>query len=84
MRRRAFSSGLKGRAEAMVALLEGVLGDRPGAPVRPMPEHFGAIHLYVHAVEISGGRSGRRPMRRGCCAPPRRRAMRPSPGKRAR
>ena len=43
----------KGRAATIVALLEEVLGDRPGATVRPMPDHLGAIHLYIHAVEAS-------------------------------
>lgn len=43
----------KGRTERMVALLEGVLGTRELAPLKAMPDHPGAIHLYIHAVEAS-------------------------------
>ena len=42
----------KGATERIVALLEGVLGDRAG-PVAPNPLHTGAIHLYIHTVEAS-------------------------------
>ncbi len=38
--------------ERTLALLEGVLGDRP-SPVTPNPLHTGAIHLYIHIVEAS-------------------------------
>jgi tetratricopeptide (TPR) repeat protein len=43
----------KGQTERMVALLEGVLGMRELGPLQAMPEHPGAIHLYIHAVEAS-------------------------------
>jgi tetratricopeptide (TPR) repeat protein len=43
----------KGATERMVALLEGVLGDRSHGPLVPQPNHPGAIHLYIHAVEAS-------------------------------
>jgi tetratricopeptide (TPR) repeat protein len=43
----------KGNTEAIVALLEGVLGERQGSPIRAMPDHPGAIHLYIHTVEAS-------------------------------
>ncbi len=43
----------KGATERMVALIEGVLGDRPLGPLVPQPDHPGAIHLYIHAVEAS-------------------------------
>ncbi|MBD0272900.1 MAG: hypothetical protein ICV73_13350 [Acetobacteraceae bacterium] len=42
----------KGATERIVALLEGVLGDRP-SPIAPDPLHPGAIHLYIHTVEAS-------------------------------
>jgi tetratricopeptide (TPR) repeat protein len=42
----------KGATERIVALLEGVLGDRP-SPIAPNPLHPGAIHLYIHTVEAS-------------------------------
>jgi tetratricopeptide (TPR) repeat protein len=43
----------KGATERMVALIEGVLGDRQVGPLVADPEHPGAIHLYIHAVEAS-------------------------------
>jgi len=43
----------KGKTERMVALLEGVLGDRQLGPLVANPDHPGAIHLYIHAVEAS-------------------------------
>jgi tetratricopeptide (TPR) repeat protein len=43
----------KGATERMVALIEGVLGDRPLGPLAANPDHPGAIHLYIHAVEAS-------------------------------
>jgi tetratricopeptide (TPR) repeat protein len=43
----------KGRTARMVELLEGVLGDRSVGPLRADPNHPGAIHLYIHAVEAS-------------------------------
>jgi tetratricopeptide (TPR) repeat protein len=42
----------KGATERIVALLEGVLGDR-ASPIAPNPLHPGAIHLYIHTVEAS-------------------------------
>ncbi len=42
----------KGATERIVALLEGVLGDRP-SPIALNPLHPGAIHLYIHTVEAS-------------------------------
>jgi tetratricopeptide (TPR) repeat protein len=43
----------KGKTERMVALIEGVLGERPLGPLVADPNHPGAIHLYIHAVEAS-------------------------------
>jgi hypothetical protein len=43
----------KGKTERMVALIEGVLGVRQIGPLAAMPDHPGAIHLYIHAVEAS-------------------------------
>jgi tetratricopeptide (TPR) repeat protein len=43
----------KGATERMIALIEGVLGTRPGSLVTADPDHPGAIHLYIHAVEAS-------------------------------
>ncbi|GGD34767.1 hypothetical protein GCM10011335_42270 [Aureimonas glaciei] len=43
----------KGRTAHMVALLEAVLGDTQLRPLVPDPDHPGAIHLYIHAVEAS-------------------------------
>ncbi len=43
----------KGATERMVALIEGVLGDRPPGPLVANPDHPGAIHLYIHAVEAT-------------------------------
>jgi tetratricopeptide (TPR) repeat protein len=43
----------KGKTERMIALIEGVLGDRPLGPLVANPDHPGAIHLYIHAVEAS-------------------------------
>jgi tetratricopeptide (TPR) repeat protein len=43
----------KGRADRMIALIEGVLGEREVGPLKAAPEHPGAIHLYIHAVEAS-------------------------------
>ncbi len=43
----------KGPTERMVALIEGVLGDRQVGSLTPDPDHPGAIHLYIHAVEAS-------------------------------
>ncbi len=43
----------KGRSGRMVELIEGVLGDRQVGPLKAMPDHPGAVHLYIHAVEAS-------------------------------
>jgi tetratricopeptide (TPR) repeat protein len=43
----------KGATERMVALIEGVLGERPHGRLAANPDHPGAIHLYIHAVEAS-------------------------------
>lgn len=43
----------KGKTERIVALLEGVLGSRELGSLEAMPDHPGAIHLYIHAVEAS-------------------------------
>jgi tetratricopeptide (TPR) repeat protein len=43
----------KGKTERMVALIEGVLGTQQLGPLQAMPDHPGAIHLYIHAVEAS-------------------------------
>lgn len=43
----------KGKTERMVALIEGVLGARELGPLAPYPDHPGAAHLYIHAVEAS-------------------------------
>jgi tetratricopeptide (TPR) repeat protein len=43
----------KGKTERMVALIEGVLGERPLGPLVADPNHPGAIHIYIHAVEAS-------------------------------
>jgi tetratricopeptide (TPR) repeat protein len=43
----------KGKTERMVALIEGVLGTRELGPLVAYPDHPGAIHLYIHAVESS-------------------------------
>lgn len=43
----------KGKTERMVALIEGVLGARQVGSLKAMPDHPGAIHLYIHAVEAS-------------------------------
>jgi len=43
----------KGRTARMVELIEGVLGDRQVGPLQAYPDHPGAIHLYIHAVESS-------------------------------
>lgn len=43
----------KGKTERTVALIEGVLGERQLGPLVPNPNHPGAIHLYIHAVEAS-------------------------------
>jgi tetratricopeptide (TPR) repeat protein len=43
----------KGATAKMVALIEGVLGDRQVGPLKANPDHPGAIHLYIHAVEAS-------------------------------
>lgn len=43
----------KGKTGRMVELLEGVLGTRQAGSLQPMPDHPGAIHLYIHAVEAS-------------------------------
>lgn len=43
----------KGRSGRMVELIEGVLGDRQVGSLKPEPNHPGAIHLYIHAVEAS-------------------------------
>jgi len=37
----------------MVELIEGVLGDRQVGSLRAEPDHPGAVHLYIHAVEAS-------------------------------
>ncbi|KAA2212436.1 hypothetical protein F0Q34_15050 [Pseudoroseomonas oryzae] len=43
----------KGATERMLALLEGVLGTRQLGALAAKPDHPGAIHLYIHAVEAS-------------------------------
>jgi tetratricopeptide (TPR) repeat protein len=43
----------KGKTERMVELIEGVLGTRRVGSLVPKPDHPGAIHLYIHAVEAS-------------------------------
>jgi hypothetical protein len=43
----------KGATARMVALIEGVLGERQVGPLKANPDHPGAIHLYIHAVEAS-------------------------------
>jgi len=43
----------KGRTARMVELIEGVLGDRQVGSLRAEPDHPGAVHLYIHAVEAS-------------------------------
>jgi len=43
----------KGKTEKIVALIEGVLGTRQLGPLEANPDHPGAIHLYIHAVESS-------------------------------
>jgi hypothetical protein len=43
----------KGKTEKIVALIEGVLGTRQLGPLEANPDHPGAIHLYIHAVEAS-------------------------------
>jgi tetratricopeptide (TPR) repeat protein len=43
----------KGKTERMVELIEGVLGTRQVGSLVPKPDHPGAIHLYIHAVEAS-------------------------------
>jgi tetratricopeptide (TPR) repeat protein len=43
----------KGKTERIVALLEGVLGTMQLGPLEAKPDHPGAIHLYIHAVEAS-------------------------------
>lgn len=43
----------KGATARMVALIEGVLGERQVGPLVAAPNHPGAIHLYIHAVEAS-------------------------------
>jgi len=43
----------KGKTAKIVALLEGVLGTSQLGPLQPSPDHPGAIHLYIHAVEAS-------------------------------
>jgi tetratricopeptide (TPR) repeat protein len=43
----------KGRTERMLSLIEGVLGEQKLGPLTANPDHPGAIHLYIHAVEAS-------------------------------
>jgi tetratricopeptide (TPR) repeat protein len=43
----------KGKTGRMVELIEGVLGDRKAGPLMADPDHPGAIHLYIHAIESS-------------------------------
>ncbi len=43
----------KGRTARMVELIEGVLGDRQVGSLKAAPDHPGAVHLYIHAVEAS-------------------------------
>ncbi|WP_243368625.1 tetratricopeptide repeat protein [Microvirga solisilvae] len=43
----------KGKTARMVELIEGVLGDKQVGPLQAYPDHPGAIHLYIHAVEAS-------------------------------
>jgi tetratricopeptide (TPR) repeat protein len=41
----------KGKTARMLELLEGVLGDRKVGSLKANPDHPGAVHLYIHAVE---------------------------------
>ncbi len=43
----------KGEAGRMIELIEGVLGERQVGALAPSPDHPGAVHLYIHAVEAS-------------------------------
>jgi tetratricopeptide (TPR) repeat protein len=43
----------KGKTDKIVALIEGVLGVRQMGSLKASPDHPGAIHLYIHAVEAS-------------------------------
>jgi tetratricopeptide (TPR) repeat protein len=43
----------KGATERIIALIEGVLGERRLGALVAEPNHPGAIHLYIHAVEAS-------------------------------
>jgi tetratricopeptide (TPR) repeat protein len=43
----------KGKTARMIELIEGVLGDRQVGSLKAEPDHPGAIHLYIHAVEAS-------------------------------
>ncbi|ACA15536.1 TPR repeat-containing protein [Methylobacterium sp. 4-46] len=43
----------KGEARRMIELIEGVLGESQVGALVPAPDHPGAIHLYIHAVEAS-------------------------------
>jgi tetratricopeptide (TPR) repeat protein len=43
----------KGKTSRMIELIEGVLGDRKVGSLEANPDHPGAIHLYIHAVESS-------------------------------
>jgi hypothetical protein len=55
----------KGATERMVALIEGVLGDRQHGPLAANPDHPGAIHLYIHAVRRRTGPNAPRRTRPG-------------------
>jgi hypothetical protein len=43
----------KGKTARMVELIEGVLVDRKVGSLKADPDHPGAVHLYIHAVEAS-------------------------------
>ncbi|WP_262270165.1 tetratricopeptide repeat protein [Microvirga yunnanensis] len=43
----------KGKTARIVELIEGVLGARQVGSLEAYPDHPGAIHLYIHAVEAS-------------------------------
>jgi tetratricopeptide (TPR) repeat protein len=43
----------KGEIDRILQLLENVLGTRHGSAIAANPQHPGAVHLYIHAVEAS-------------------------------
>ncbi|WP_026190784.1 tetratricopeptide repeat protein [Methylobacterium sp. WSM2598] len=43
----------KGETSRIIELIEGVLGERRVGTLVAAPDHPGAIHLYIHAVEAS-------------------------------